>query len=62
MEQEARMEAEDAASSKTSFSIAEPESRSELLQKLVTLLSIEKIPGLMTVRKGRVSCFLTKTF
>lgn len=57
MEQEARGESEDAGSTKSSISITEPESQNDLLLKLLGLLSVEKIPGMMAVRKGRVSCF-----
>lgn len=59
MEQEAReRDSEDASvggSTKSSISITEPESKSELQAKLLSLLVIEKIPGIMAVRKGRVS-------
>jgi predicted Zn-dependent peptidase len=56
LEQEARGESEDNASTKSSISITEPESKIELMQKLMTVISVEKIPGIMAVRKGRVSC------
>lgn len=54
MEQENR-DSEDAGSTKSSISINEPETQSDLLVKLLALLSIEKVPGMMAVRKGRVS-------
>jgi hypothetical protein len=55
MEQEARADGDDSASTKSSISINEPESHSDLMTKLLASLSIEKIPGMMAVRKGRVS-------
>jgi hypothetical protein len=59
MEQEARdrqgEEDSSVSSSKSSISLNEPETQSELMTKLLALLSIEKVPGVMAVRKGRVS-------
>ena len=57
LELEARGESEDTGSTKSSISINEPETQSELMVKLLALLSLEKIPGMMAVRKGRVSNF-----
>lgn len=58
MEQEAReRDSEDGGSTKSSISMNEPETQSELQTKLLTLLVLEKIPGIMAVRKGRVSVF-----
>lgn len=42
-------------STKSSISLNEPETYQELLMKVLSLLSFEKIPGVMAVRKGRVS-------
>lgn len=62
MEQEARErdseEASTGGSTKSSISITEPETQSDLLAKLMTLLVIEKIPGILSVRKGRVSLII----
>lgn len=55
LELENRGESEEAGSTKSSISINEPETQVELLAKLVALISIEKVPGMMAVRKGRVS-------
>lgn len=57
MEQEAReRDSEDASgSAKSSISINEPETHSDLQTKLLAVIVIEKIPGIMAVRKGRVS-------
>lgn len=59
LEQEAReRDSEDASisgSTKSSISITEPETQSDLQTKLQALLVIEKIPGILVVRKGRVS-------
>jgi hypothetical protein len=60
LEQEAKDRQSDlddtsAGSTKSSISINEPESQSELMAKFMALLTIEKIPGIMAVRKGRVS-------
>lgn len=60
MEQEARekqSESEDAsiASTKSSISISDAETLSDLMPKLLSLLTVDKVPGMMAVRKGRVS-------
>lgn len=55
MEQEARGDSEDAGSTKSSISINEPETQNDLMGKLLSQLSVEKVPGMMAVRKGRVS-------
>jgi hypothetical protein len=62
LEQEARGESMDNASTKSSIPITEPESKIELMQKLMSVISVEKIPGIMAVRKGRVSCMLQNEF
>lgn len=41
--------------SKNSVSLNEPEGMDTLLPKLLGMLSLDKISGMMTVRKGRVS-------
>ena len=46
---------EDPASTKSSISLNEPETQAELMTKMLAMISIEKIPGIMAVRKGRVS-------
>lgn len=48
-------DSEDAGSTKSSISVNEPENTMDLLVKLLALISIEKVPGMMAVRKGRVS-------
>lgn len=56
MEQEQR-DSEDASacgSTKSSISLNEPETYNELQMKLLAIIAIEKIPGIMAVRKGRV--------
>lgn len=52
LEQENRGDS-DAGSTKSSISVNEPETQSDLLAKLIAALSIEKIPGMVAVRKGR---------
>ena len=57
MEQEAKGDLEDTSigSTKSSISLNEPESQSDLLAKLLAIIQLEKIPGVLAVRKGRVS-------
>lgn len=55
MEMEGRGDSDDHGSHKSSISVNEPETQADLLAKLLAVLSIEKIPGMMSVRKGRVS-------
>lgn len=57
MEQEERGDLEDISigSAKSSISLNEPESQSDLLTKLLATIQLEKIPGVLAVRKGRVS-------
>lgn len=54
MEQEARGDSEDTASTKSSISINEPDTQIDLLAKLLAMISLEKVAGMMAVRKGRV--------
>jgi DNA topoisomerase 2-associated protein PAT1 len=54
MEMEGKRE-EDESSTKSSISINEPETQNELMIKLLSMMPVDKIPGMMTVRKGRVS-------
>jgi len=60
MEQEAKGDLEDISigSTKSSISLNEPESQSDLLAKLLAIIQLEKIPGVLAVRKGRVSLIL----
>jgi hypothetical protein len=60
MEQEAKGDLEDISigSTKSSISLNEPESQSDLLAKLLTIIQLEKIPGVLAVRKGRVSIII----
>ena len=57
MEQEAKGDLEDISigSTKSSISLNDPESQSDLLTKLLSIIQLEKIPGVLAVRKGRVS-------
>jgi hypothetical protein len=48
---------DDESSTKSSISINEPETQNELMIKLLSMMPVDKIPGMMTVRKGRVSFF-----
>ncbi|CRL05200.1 CLUMA_CG017982, isoform A [Clunio marinus] len=52
-EQDSRNDNDENASTKSSISINEAETQSELMIKLLALLCVEKIPGMMAVRKGR---------
>lgn len=53
-EKQDETEATSICSTKSSISLQEPETQSELMVKLLAILSIEKIPGVLAVRKGRV--------
>ncbi|CAG9807897.1 unnamed protein product [Chironomus riparius] len=55
MEQEAKGDLEDISisSTKSSISLNDPESQSDLLTKLLAIIQLEKIPGVLAVRKGR---------
>ncbi|XP_070503592.1 protein PAT1 homolog 1 [Chironomus tepperi] len=55
MEQEAKGDLEDISigSTKSSISLNEPESQIDLMTKLLNIIQLEKIPGVLAVRKGR---------
>lgn len=56
MEMEGKRD-EDESSTKSSISINEPETQTDMMIRLLSMIPVDKIPGMMTVRKGRVSLF-----